>query len=197
MRPVAGSTPYCTELQMVPLWFTGAPCERWPPCGSAIPRIVSPGGTSAMNAAKLACAPECGCTLACVGAEELLEPVDRELLDLVHHLTPTVIALAGIPFGVLVGERRPHRVDHRAAREILAGDQLEPLLLPAQLPIDEPRDDRIRVAQRGVMVRASWSLPFDFGDPAACRPPLHPVLSPGKVRAAQPDPQRRTHGPNV
>ena len=30
-----------------------------------MPMIVSPGFTNAMKAAKLACAPECGCTLAC------------------------------------------------------------------------------------------------------------------------------------
>ena len=47
-----------------------------------------------MYAAKFACAPECGCTLACVRAEQLLGAVDRELLDLVDDLAAAVVALA-------------------------------------------------------------------------------------------------------
>jgi len=57
-------------------------------------------------------------------AEELLQAVDGELLDFVHHLASAVIALPGITLGVLVGQRSAHGVDHRPAREVLAGDQL-------------------------------------------------------------------------
>ena len=41
-----------------------APCVRWPPEFKLIPNIVSPGFISAKYTAPLACAPECGCTLA-------------------------------------------------------------------------------------------------------------------------------------
>ena len=68
-----------------------------------------------------------GLDVGMLGAEQLLEPVDRQLLDLVHHLAPAVVAPARISLGVLVGERSAHRVDHRTAGEVLAGDQLEAL----------------------------------------------------------------------
>jgi hypothetical protein len=38
------------------------------------------------------------------GAEQLLDAVDRQLLDDVHVFATTVVALAGIALGVLVGE---------------------------------------------------------------------------------------------
>ena len=43
----------------------GQACERWPPMGSASDRMVSPGSRKARYAARLAGAPEYGCTLAC------------------------------------------------------------------------------------------------------------------------------------
>ena len=82
-------------------------------------------------------------------AEELLQPVDGELLHLVHHLAAAVVPLARVALGVLVGERRAHRVDDRAAREVLARDELEAVLLPAQLLVDQARDDGIGVAGVG------------------------------------------------
>ena len=48
-----------------------------------------------------------------LGSEELLRAVDRELLHLVHHFTPAVVPLAGQSFGVLVVQRRAHRLEHR------------------------------------------------------------------------------------
>ena len=93
-----------------------------------------------------------------LGAEELLQPVDGQLLDLVHHLAAAVVPLARVPLGVLVGERRAHRVDHRAAREVLARDQLEAVLLPAQLPVDQARDDGIGIPEWGIVVKHSaWA----------------------------------------
>ncbi len=64
-----------------------------------------------------------------LGAEELLRAIDRELLDLVDDLAAAVVALARQSLGVLVGERRPHRLEHGRRDEVLARDELEPVAL--------------------------------------------------------------------
>jgi hypothetical protein len=38
------------------------------------------------------------------GPEQLLGPIDRQLLDHVHVFTAAVVPLAGIPLGVFVGQ---------------------------------------------------------------------------------------------
>jgi hypothetical protein len=62
-------------------------------------------------------------------AEELLRALDGEVLGDVDERAAAVIALARIALGVLVGERRALRRQHRHARVILRGDQLDMLLL--------------------------------------------------------------------
>src|SRR4029077_3294289 len=109
--------------------------------------------------------------------EELLEPVDGQLLDLINHLAPAVVPLPGIALGVLVGERRPHRVDDGAAGEVLAGDELGSVPLPIELPVDECCHYRVGVAERGVVVerhRVSWSI---LATRRAWRPPSNLLSS--------------------
>ena len=43
MRPVSARTPYWTERNHLPVADTFHPWVRWPPAGSAMPIIVSPG----------------------------------------------------------------------------------------------------------------------------------------------------------
>ena len=81
------------------------------------------------QAAMLADEPECGCTLACSAPKKLLAAVDGELLDLVDHVAAAVVARARAALGVLVGEHRAGGLEHGAAGEVLAGDELERLLL--------------------------------------------------------------------
>ena len=83
-----------------------------------------------------------------VGAEELLAAVARQVLDLVDHLAAAVVALAGDALGVLVVEPRAERLEHRDRREVLRGDQLEGLLLPGQLLVQEASDLGVGGAQR-------------------------------------------------
>ncbi|MDT4842831.1 hypothetical protein FQZ97_767460 [compost metagenome] len=64
-----------------------------------------------------------------VGAEQLLGAVDGQLLDLVDELATTVVALARIAFGVLVGQHRALGFHHRRAGVVLGGDQLDVLFL--------------------------------------------------------------------
>ncbi len=83
-----------------------------------------------------------------LGAEELLRTIDRQLLDLVHHFAPTVVALLRQPLGVLVGERAAHGLEHRERTEVLARDQLEAVLLPGDLPLDQLRNLWVGVTER-------------------------------------------------
>ena len=72
-----------------------------------------------------------------LGAEEVLGPLDGQRLDLVHHFAPAVVAVAGVAFGVLVGEHAPHGLEHRDRREVLGRDELDVVLLARELPADE------------------------------------------------------------
>ena len=78
---------------------------------------VSPGFIIAMKAAWLAVLPECGCTLAKLALEQLLGALDGQLLGLVDVLAAAVVAVAGIAFGVLVGEHAAGRLEHGAGND--------------------------------------------------------------------------------
>ena len=82
-----------------------------------------------------------------LGAEELLRPIDGELLDLVHDLAAAVVALARVALGVLVGEARAERLQHRRRDEVLTGDELEALRLAARLLADEAEDGGIGLGE--------------------------------------------------
>ena len=66
-----------------------------------------------------------------LGSEELLGAVARQVLHHVGELASAVVALAGIAFGVLVGEHRAGGFEHGLADEVLRGDQLQPFVLAA------------------------------------------------------------------
>src|SRR5205814_3190645 len=71
-----------------------------------------------------------------LGAEELLRAVDRKRFGDVDELAAAVIALGGIALGVLVGQHASLRGEHRGARVVLGGDELDALLLPPELGLD-------------------------------------------------------------
>jgi hypothetical protein len=75
-----------------------------------------------------------------LGAEQFLRAVDRELLDLVDDLAPTVVPAAGIALGVLVRRHRADGLEHGRPREVLGGDQLDLPPLALELVADEPGD---------------------------------------------------------
>ena len=60
-----------------------------------------------------------------LGAEQLLRPVDRELLGHVDELAAAVVAAARVALGVLVVHRRADRGEDGRARVVLRGDQAE------------------------------------------------------------------------
>ena len=85
-----------------------------------------------------------------LGAEQLLGPVNGQLLDHIHVLAAAVPALLRIALGVLVGQHRALRLHDGGAGEILAGDQLDILLLAQALALDGRRNFRINRSQAEV-----------------------------------------------
>jgi len=71
-----------------------------------------------------------------VRAEQLLQAVDRQLLGDVHVFAATVVALARVAFGVLVGQLAALGFHHRRAGVVLAGDQLDVVFLALGLSGD-------------------------------------------------------------
>ena len=81
-----------------------------------------------------------GLDIGIFGIIELAEPVDCDLLDLVHHLASTVVSLSGIPFGIFVCTDGPHRLHHLVADIILRCDQFETGGLPVAFLVDKIKD---------------------------------------------------------
>ena len=70
------------------------------------------------------------------GAKQLLHAVDGQLLGHVHIFAATVVALARVAFGVLVGELGALRGHHGRGGVVLAGDQLDVVFLALVLGLD-------------------------------------------------------------
>ena len=88
-----------------------------------------------------------------LGAEQGLDPVDRELLDHVHVLAAAVVALARVALGVLVGQHRALRLHHGNRGVVLRGDHLQAVALAGQFVVDLRRDLRIQRGQLRVQGR--------------------------------------------
>ena len=70
-----------------------------------------------------------GLDVGVLGAEELFGAVAGEVLDDVGELAAAVVALAGVAFGVFVGEDGACGFEDGAADEVLGGDHLEAFVL--------------------------------------------------------------------
>ncbi|MCY1174795.1 hypothetical protein D9M73_150070 [compost metagenome] len=64
-----------------------------------------------------------------IGAEQFFCTIDCKLLDDVYVLATTVVALARVAFGVLVGQYRALSFHHRRAGVVFRSDQLNVLFL--------------------------------------------------------------------
>ena len=82
------------------------------------------------------------------GAEEGLEAVDGELLDLIDVLLTLVVALARVAFAVLVGERCGGGLLHGARGVVLAGDEADDGALALLLAVYEGCDFRVLLTER-------------------------------------------------
>src|SRR3970040_1629627 len=60
-----------------------------------------------------------------MGAKELFGGADGQILRHIHDLAAAVVALAGVPLGVLVGHHRTDGLEDCLGNEVLGGDQLE------------------------------------------------------------------------
>ena len=109
---------------------------------------VSPGCISAKNTSALAEAPECGCTLAKLAAEQLGHALDGQRLGDVDELAAAVIAPARQAFGIFVGEHRALRFQHRARDDVLRGDQFDLVALAAEFEADRLGDFRVDLGER-------------------------------------------------
>ena len=68
-----------------------------------------------------------------LGAEQLFGAVDRECLDDVDVFATAVISFAGIALGILVGEMGAHCRHDCGGNDVLAGDELDVVLLSLEL----------------------------------------------------------------
>jgi hypothetical protein len=109
-------TPYCTALNHLPDMAGLAPCVRWPPASSDMPRMVSPGLVSASITPPFACAPECGCTLAKPQLKSCFARSIASCSTSSDRRAALIVTLAGIAFGIFVGEDRALRFEHRRRR---------------------------------------------------------------------------------
>ena len=83
-----------------------------------------------------------------LGAEQRARPVAREVLGLVDDEVAAVVALGRVALGVLVGEHRALRLEHRGRREVLRRDQLDRGVLALELAPDDVGDLGIGALQR-------------------------------------------------
>ena len=169
IRPSSARTPYCTALNHLPDMAGLAPWVRWPPASRDMPRMVSPGESRASLTAPLAWAPECGWTLAKPQSNSRLARSIASGLGDVDMLAAAIVALARVALGVLVGQHRALRLEHGAADDVLAGDQLDLVLLAAELGRDGGRHLRIDLGQgsarRTPASAARWSPPLHLTSP--------------------------------
>ncbi len=84
-----------------------------------------------------------------LAAEQLLGAVDRELLGHVDIHAAAVVAPAGIALGVFVGEHAPLRLQHGGGDDVLARDQLDPVLLAVELGADGVGQLGVGLGERG------------------------------------------------
>ncbi len=87
-----------------------------------------------------------------LGAEDLFGAVAGEVLDDIGELAAAVVALAGVAFGVLVGEDGSGGFENGAADEVLRGDHLQALVLAVNLVAYLCGDIWIRRCKGGIQI---------------------------------------------
>jgi hypothetical protein len=80
-------------------------------------------------------------------AEQLFGAVAGQILGHVDIFAAAIVAAARIALGVFVGQDRALRLKHRLRNDVLGGDQLDLLLLTAQLALDAAEGVRIGLGQ--------------------------------------------------
>src|SRR6516165_803919 len=82
-----------------------------------------------------------------LAAEQSGRPFDRQALGDIYELAAAVIALSWQSLSIFVGEHRPLCLQNRARNDVLRGNQLDFVALPAQFQVDRLCDLRVDLAQ--------------------------------------------------
>src|SRR5580692_509100 len=75
--------------------------------------------------------------------ENLFQPVNCQLLDLVHDLTAAIISPAGISLRIFIGQHGTHRLHDLEGGKVLRSDQFYSMTLTFQLLSDQFKNNRI------------------------------------------------------
>ena len=83
-----------------------------------------------------------------VGAKELTGTLTGDVLHHVHALAAAVIPLAGIAFGIFIGEHRGSRRQYRLTDKVLRGDKFNVPALPVVLRLNRSPYLRVLLRQK-------------------------------------------------
>jgi hypothetical protein len=109
--------------------------------------MVSPGLQKAISTAWLACEPEFGWTLAASAPNNALQAIDGELLGDVNVFATTVVALARVTFGVLVGELGALGFHDGLAHVVFGRDQFDVVFLTLDFSLHGLPEFRVNFCQ--------------------------------------------------
>ena len=98
--------------------------------------MVSPSSTDCRIRSQIRIRATVGLNVGESALEQLFRTITRQILNDIDLLAATVIALAWIAFGILVGEHAAHRFHDRWRSEVLRSDQLDARTLTLELLID-------------------------------------------------------------
>ena len=87
-----------------------------------------------------------------IRAKDGLDAVDGQLLGHVHEFAAAVVALAGVAFGVFVGELRALGLHDGGGGVVFAGDELNVVLLARVLSLDGGPDFGVGLFDQDVAV---------------------------------------------
>ena len=73
--------------------------------------------------------------------EDLFQPFDSNRFALVYYLATTIITLAGITFGVFVGQAASHGLHHLVAHKVFRSNQLDTFQLALMFFFNDVEND--------------------------------------------------------
>ncbi|MPM46726.1 hypothetical protein SDC9_93432 [bioreactor metagenome] len=98
-----------------------------------------------------------------IGMEQRLGAFAGERFYDIHILASAVVTFAGVPFGVLVGQRAAHSGEHRGGNKVLRSDELQMVALAAKLQFHGACDFRVYLSYDWVRRRKfHFSLSYPF-----------------------------------
>ena len=119
-------------MNHLPDMLTGEPWVRWPPAAEVQAHESVAGIEQRQEHGLVHLAAGIGLDIGEAGAEQLLGALDRQGLDHIDKFAAAIIALAGIAFGIFVGQDRALGFQHRFGDDVLGSDQLDLVLLALQ-----------------------------------------------------------------